>query len=312
MVRLLLNRWAALAWLILAGFLLREGVADPGTALSVEDRAQRIRTMQSASASLAERVMALQSLAKSSPLPSRVLLETLEVAPARLQQEAALQLLRTPEGTRLLYRAITRGRASARLLERDAIMKGLGRSVGKSEQEVLQGLQASVLPADEETLMLLRQRRVGFESSRGSDKRGQEVFKKNCGGCHRVTVPAGANGPLLVGVGRRGVDRLLEDLLDPHRNVAPDYRRTTVVTTDGQILSGLLRPGKGTKRILVDQQGKELVLESEQIDEAIVSPLSAMPTGLAGHLEAQPFYDLVTYLLTLQGRPAKPVAPQPQ
>ena len=81
------------------------------------------------------------------------------------------------------------------------------------------------------------------------------------------------------------------------------------MTTAGEILSGLLVRGKGTRRILVDQQGKEVLLDEKEIDEAIVSPLSAMPTGLAGHLKANEFYDLMAYLLALRGTEQPPRKP---
>ena len=108
------------------------------------------------------------------------------------------------------------------------------------------------------------------------------LFQKHCAGCHRVTSDGARVGPDLKGVGRRGFDRLLEDLLDPHRNVDPNFRRTTVVTTGGEILSGLLIQGKGSARLLIDQQGKEVKLDKTEIDEAIVSPYRRCLRGWLG------------------------------
>ena len=52
-------------------------------------------------------------------------------------------------------------------------------------------------------------------------------------------------GPQLDGIGIRGLDRLLEDTLDPNRNVDQAFRATTLVLKNGQILSGLVLREEG-------------------------------------------------------------------
>ena len=134
-------------------------------------------------------------------------------------------------------------------------MTRLQQVASKQQQQALEDLLDNVSSVDEEIITLIAQRRRGFLAAKTEAKRGQAVFEKNCVACHRVKKDGGKIGPDLNGVGRRGLDRMLEDVLDPHRNVDPDFRRTTVVTTEGGILSGLLVPGKGTQRLLMDQQG---------------------------------------------------------
>jgi len=268
-------------------------------------RAQLIRVLNSPNETVARRVQALQALSRMAPLPAATLVKTMQESPAGLQLALALQLAQDESGSEALLASVLAGKCSARLLEQESIMTRLQKLASKEEQQTLENLLDNVSSVDEEIITMIAQRRKGFLAAKADAKRGQAVFEKNCVACHRVKKDGGKIGPDLKWVGRRGLDRMLEDVLDPHRNVDPAFRRTTVVTTEGGILSGLLVPGKGTQRLLMDQQGKEIVLDQSKIEEAIISPLSAMPTGLAGHLPTSEFYDLVRYLLTLQGSPAK-------
>ncbi|MFP6575947.1 MAG: c-type cytochrome, partial [Pirellulaceae bacterium] len=221
----------------------------------------------------------------------------------------ARQLAASPSGAEALLKSIEQGKASARLLRQAAIRYSLQEAKVPGLKHRLEKLTDNLQSLDEKIAPLIRQRRQGFVVATTSQSRGKVLFQKHCAGCHRVTSDGAKIGPDLKAIGHRGLDRLLEDLLDPHRNVDPKFRRTTVVTTGGEILSGLLVRGKGTQRLLIDQQGKEVVLDEKEIDEAIVSPLSAMPSGLGGHLKAAEFHDLMAYLLSLQAIASPPQKP---
>ena len=64
-------------------------------------------------------------------------------------------------------------------------------------------------------------------------------------------------GPQLDGIGVRGLDRLLEDVLDPNRNVDQAFRATTLTLKNGQSLTGLVLREEGAVIVLADAQGKE-------------------------------------------------------
>ena len=55
----------------------------------------------------------------------------------------------------------------------------------------------------------------------------------------------GVVGPHLDGVGNRGLERLIEDVLDPSRNVDPSFRYSTVSLKNGEVFSGLQRREEG-------------------------------------------------------------------
>ena len=272
-------------------------------------RQQLIRILQSPTEPLDRRIAALKTLSRTKLPGKAILVKLMEESSQELQRVLARQLAASPNGAEALLKSVEQGKTSARLLRQAEIRGTLQEAKVPGLKQRLEKLTENLQSLDEEIAPLIRQRRQGFLAATTSQSRGKVLFQKHCAGCHRVTSDGARVGPELKAIGRRGLDRLLEDLLDPHRNVDPNFRRTTVVTTGGEILSGLLVRSKGTQRLLIDQQGKEVVLDEKEIDEAIVSPLSAMPTGLAGHLKAAEFYDVMAYLLSLQAITSPPQKP---
>ena len=68
-------------------------------------------------------------------------------------------------------------------------------------------------------------------------------------------------------MGHRGLERLLEDVLDPNRNVDGAFRAMVVQKKDGLVVTGLKLREEGTTLILGDNQGKEVRIRNEEIDE---------------------------------------------
>ena len=60
-------------------------------------------------------------------------------------------------------------------------------------------------------------------------------------------------GPQLDGIGGRGRDRLLEDVLDPNRNVDPAFRMIEVELKTGIPKKGLKRRITDTEIVIADQ-----------------------------------------------------------
>jgi putative heme-binding domain-containing protein len=104
-------------------------------------------------------------------------------------------------------------------------------------------------------------------------------------------------GPQLDGVGVRGIDRLLEDIPDPNRNVDQAFRATALAIKNGQVLSGLVLREEGEVVVLADAQGKEVRIPKKDIEERTVSQLSPMPGNLAEQIPEADFYNLLGYLL---------------
>lgn len=144
----------------------------------------------------------------------------------------------------------------------------------------------------------------------GDPKRGRELFLSGavtkCAVCHKVKDQGGEVGPDLTHIGGK-FDRphLIESLLDPSRQIVEGFRTTTILTKDGQTLTGIAREQTDKQLSLFDVNGKKAVMALAEIEQRQDSPLSLMPQNLAETLKPEQFTDLVAYLETLRagGKP---------
>ena len=108
-------------------------------------------------------------------------------------------------------------------------------------------------------------------------------------------------GPQLDGVGNRGLERLLEDVLDPNRNVDVAFRTHTIALKDGDVISGLPRREEGELLVLADATGKEISVPKKNIESRRESELSLMPENFGEILSSDDFDNLMAFLLSQRG-----------
>ncbi len=202
------------------------------------------------------------------------LLKVLPTVPARLQSVIAAALAGSPAGLEKLLDAVKTGKASARLLQEPAVEARLKASRLPNLKERVAELTAGLPPAGKGMQDLLNRRRDGFRKAKRDALLGAQVFVKNCANCHQVGGQGAKIGPQLDGLGVRGLDRMLEDVLDPNRNVDQAFRLTTLNLKKGQVVSGLLLKEEGEVLVLADAQGKEVRVAKEAVDERHVASLA--------------------------------------
>ncbi|MBL8827344.1 MAG: c-type cytochrome [Planctomycetaceae bacterium] len=235
-----------------------------------------------------------------------VLGEQLKSAPERLAVEIASALGHNPAGAELLLTAVQAGKASGWLLQDPAVTRSLNRAKLPQLTERLAKLTAGLPVRDDRLTRLVYERRTGFSTHTPSAEQGKLAFKKICANCHRLGGEGQKIGPELDGIGLRGLDRLLEDVLDPSRAVDQAFRATIIATKDGRSLVGLAQRREGEVQILIDAAGKEQRIAISDIDEQIIVPQSPMPANVADLLKEPEFYDLVAYLLEQRQKPKQP------
>ena len=228
----------------------------------------------------------------------RELLDCLQTAPERLALSIAAGLADTRPGADGLLAAITAGKASPRLLQENNVVRRLGARGLEDFPARLAKLTAKLPPADQRTNELIAARRKLIADGQPELATGAAVFEKHCAACHRIGDKGAKVGPNLDGVGIRGPERLLEDILDPSRNVDQAFRTTQVVTADGRSLIGLALREEGNILVLADAQGKEVRVPLDEIEERVVSPLSVMPANVAELVNETDFVHLIGYLLS--------------
>jgi putative heme-binding domain-containing protein len=115
--------------------------------------------------------------------------------------------------------------------------------------------------------------------------------------CHQIDGKGAVVGPQLDGVGNRGLERLIEDVLDPNRNVDPAFHTTNVTLKDDTAITGLLRREEGETLVFADSTGKEVAVPKKQIAERRESELSLMPSNFGDIISVEDFHDLMAFLL---------------
>ncbi len=129
------------------------------------------------------------------------------------------------------------------------------------------------------------------------ERRGAALFDKNCQTCHQHQGRGHKVGPDLSGIAGRAPEALLVDILDPNREVAPDYLTLIAVATRrGQLLSGLLAEESATTLKLRRADAVEETLLRSEIEEIRSTAQSLMPEGLEQNLSLQDMADLIAFL----------------
>jgi putative heme-binding domain-containing protein len=231
-----------------------------------------------------------------------VLLAFLPTAPERLAVEISAALAKSKPGGEALLAAISAGKASPRLLQESLVTAQLTQqNIDKLDDQIAR-LTADLPSRDEQLRRLIEERLNAFAKTKPDAARGKQIYTKNCAICHKLGGEGTKIGPELDGIGVRGAARILEDLLDPSRNVDQAFRTTTLVTADGVPLSGLVVREEGKVIILVDSTGKEQRISSDDIepDSRKISPLSPMPANLRDAVSEEEFYHLLGFLLEQQ------------
>ena len=225
------------------------------------------------------------------------LTKAFEKAPARLQTTIALGMASSPQGGDKLLDAVAQGKASPRLLQDRAVANRLRQSKVVNLDDRLVKLTRGLPAADQRMLDVLNKKRDGFKATKANRENGQKVFTKHCASCHQIANQGAKIAPQLDGIGIRGLERLLEDVLDPNRNVDQAFRATTLVLKNGQQVTGLFLREDGKVFVMADHMGKEIRIDAKEVDERIVGQLSPMPSNFNETIAADEFNDLLAYLL---------------
>jgi putative heme-binding domain-containing protein len=154
--------------------------------------------------------------------------------------------------------------------------------------------------ADKRLQETIQKRRAAFANAKTSITDGARVFEKSCSICHQLAGRGAKVGPQLDGVGNRGLDRLLEDIIDPNRNVDLAFRSSTLSLKSGQILTGLVLREEGELLVLADNQGKEVRVPKSTIEDRSTTQLSPMPANFVDQVAETDFYNLLAFLLSLK------------
>lgn len=236
---------------------------------------------------------ALQALGQFS-LPeaaSLILSHWNTLSPAR-RSTAVEILFARPNRLSLLLDAVDRGDVSVADLPLSRLQR-LARSAtdrnGQRAQALLRGMDVSPRAR-------VVQEYANVLQMTGDVQRGRAVFRRECSGCHRVDGVGHELGPSLAAMQSRGARALLLNVLDPNREVNPQYVNYVAVTESGRSVTGMIVAEGANSLTLRRAQGASDTLLRREIDELQSTGVSLMPEGLEKTIDRQAMADLLAYL----------------
>jgi mono/diheme cytochrome c family protein len=165
---------------------------------------------------LALRQRVAQAISESNTDDGRtLLLETIRQSSERSQSKIAAALASTKPGAEALLREVETGKLSARVLQDRAVKEKIAAAKPANAQERLAQATKNLVPLNEQVQKTINERAANFKAITASAARGLAAFEKNCAACHQIDGKGAVIGPQLDGIGTRGAERIMEDILDP-------------------------------------------------------------------------------------------------
>jgi putative heme-binding domain-containing protein len=134
----------------------------------------------------------------------------------------------------------------------------------------------------------------------GDVQRGRALFGKECSVCHKVEGIGHEMGPNLATMKSRGPETILVNVLDPNREVNPQYLNYVVLTEDGRAMTGMIAAESATSITLRRAESSMDTVLRVDIDQLQSTGLSIMPEGMEEKIDKQSMADLIAYLMQVK------------
>jgi len=211
-----------------------------------------------------------------------------------------------PAGARveLANRVSANAAASTRFLEQlrdDKIAladtpASLVEALRSHKTEAVRALAKEVLPPVISRLDVIAGYREALEKE-GDKEKGKLAFMKACISCHVSHDGEGIElGPEIATFATAGKESLLERILDPNREVAPQFQAYLFEFNDGSVITGMIR-SESTEEVVVRMPGGiDKTFPRSDVKSMRGMGVSLMPEGLEATLTVDEMADLLAYL----------------
>jgi len=125
---------------------------------------------------------------------------------------------------------------------------------------------------------------------------GKAIFARACKNCHRLEDDGYEVGADLSLIGPKSDVQIMIDILEPSREIKPQFKAWTVVTKDGFVSSGLLASETKDSVTLKKENGLTHLIFRRDIEEMAESHVSLMPGNLREQLQPTELAHLIGYL----------------
>jgi putative heme-binding domain-containing protein len=140
----------------------------------------------------------------------------------------------------------------------------------------------------------------------GNPQAGRKLFfdlkgKLQCAKCHSIGGEGGRIGPALDRIAsRRAAEFVMESILEPSREIAPEYETVAVATKEGRVVTGLRINETNFSIQINDENGQFHSWLKRDLDAVKVMKKSLMPENFGELLTVRELHDVFAYLMTLE------------
>jgi putative heme-binding domain-containing protein len=134
----------------------------------------------------------------------------------------------------------------------------------------------------------------------GNLERGRAAFRKHCASCHQVEGHGHVIGPNLAAIKTRGPETILVNVLDPNREVNPQYLNYIVLTEDGRSVTGMIVSENANSVTLRRAESATDSVQRADIEQMKSTGLSIMPEGMEEAIDKQTLADIIEYLMKVE------------
>ncbi len=163
------------------------------------------------------------------------------------------------------------------------------------EEKVRQAVARFAAAEESARATLTARYRAALELS-GNVDRGRAVFRAQCATCHKLEGVGHEIGPPLAAIKARGPEAILQAVLEPSREVNPQYVSYTLTTADGRVLTGMIASESSASIVLRRAEGLEDAVARRDVESMTSQGRSLMPEGLEQQIDPQAMADLLAYL----------------
>ena len=253
-----------------------------------------LRLIDSREPDSVQRAAIVQLKASNDPrFPKRLVNRWPTLSPSLLGA-ASEALFASPDRITVLFDAIDDGKIKVSSLPRARL-----RLLATSTRDAVNAKRASQFLATSlngKRSEVLKKYRRALEID-GDTDRGRTAFKKHCSACHRVEGVGYELGPNLASMKARGPSAILENVIDPNREVNPQYLNYLVLTNDGRSITGTIVAESATTITLGRAEGAKDVVLRDDIEKIQSTGVSIMPEALEQAIDVQSMSDIITYLM---------------
>lgn len=212
--------------------------------------------------------------------------------PGRTRSEAVAVLTTRAKWIAPLIEAVASGRVDKSTLSAQQIQM----LVNHSDPSVYRRAREVFDVATDSEREKVIQKLMPATQMQGDIASGRKIYTERCAACHRFGNEGNAVGPDIVAMKTSGKEKLLVNIVDPNREVAPNLQTYSVETTDGETITGLLLKDSGGSVTLTTGGGSEITLIRAQVRKLSAQGKSLMPEGLEDGLTLKQMADLLEFL----------------